>query len=181
MRRKNFGKMPCPIARSLERVGEWWSMLVLRDALHGIARFDDFQKSLGIAPNMLARRLNALVEAGFLERRRYSLHPPRYEYRPTERGRDFRQVLIALSAFGNRHFAPEGASVMIVNAQTGAAAEPIMVDRATGRPICPPEYVFAPGPAAGERTRQRYAARPPDAVAPAEMARPATPQQRRAR
>ena len=71
--------MPCPIARSLERVGEWWSMLIMRDALHGFTRFDEFQRSLGIAPNMLTRRLNALVDAGLLERRRYSEHPPRDE------------------------------------------------------------------------------------------------------
>jgi len=72
--------MQCPIARSLERVGEWWSILILRDALHGLTRFDEFQKSLGIAPNMLTRRLNALVEGGLLERRRYSERPPRDEY-----------------------------------------------------------------------------------------------------
>ena len=64
MQRKSFGAMPCPIARSLERVGEWWSMLVMRDALHGMTRFDQFQKSLGIAPNMLTKRLNSLVESG---------------------------------------------------------------------------------------------------------------------
>jgi DNA-binding HxlR family transcriptional regulator len=157
MQHKSFRKMACPIARSLERVGEWWSMLILRDALHGLSRFDEFQKSLGIAPNMLTRRLNALVEAGFLERHRYSAHPPRYEYRPTQRGRDFRPVLIALNVFGNRHFAPEGASVMIVDTQTGVPADPIMVDRPTGRPIEPPEFAYVPGPAAGERTRQRYA------------------------
>jgi DNA-binding HxlR family transcriptional regulator len=167
MQHKSFGRMPCPIARSLERVGEWWSMLIVRDALHGLTRFDEFQKSLGIAPNMLARRLNALVEAGFLERRRYSMRPPRYEYRPTDRARDFRPVLIALSAFGNRHFAPEGASVMIVNAETGAPADPVMVDRATGRPILPPEFIYVAGPAASARTRERYAARPqpPNAAA----------------
>jgi len=159
MQRKSFSKMACPIARSLDRVGEWWTMLILRDALHGLTRFDDFQKSLGIAPNMLTRRLNALVAGGFLERRRYSTHPPRYEYRPTERAQDFRQVLIALNAFGNRHFAPEGASVMIVDAETGAPADPVMVDRVTGRPIRPPEFVYAPGPAASERTRQRHAGR----------------------
>jgi DNA-binding HxlR family transcriptional regulator len=171
MQRKSFRKMPCPIARTLERVGEWWSMLIVRDALHGLSRFEEFQKSLGIAPNMLARRLDALVAAGFLERRRYSTRPPRDEYRPTERARDFRPVLIALSAFGNRHFAPEGASVVLVNAETGAPADPIMVDRASGRPIAPPEFSFAPGPAASERVRRRYAAsaRP----APAATARPA--------
>ena len=160
MQHKSFRNMPCPIARSLERVGEWWSMLIMRDALHGLTRFDEFQKSLGIAPNMLARRLTALVEAGLLERRRYSARPPRDEYRPTSRGRDFRPVLIALLAFGNTHFAPEGASVTIVDTQTGAEAEPIVVDRATGRPIREPEFAWVPGPAAGERTRQRYARRP---------------------
>ena len=157
MQRKSFGSMPCPIARSLERVGEWWSMLILRDALHGMTRFDEFQKSLGIAPNMLTRRLDALVEAGLLERRRYSERPPRDEYVLTARGRDFRPVLIALMAWGNRHFAPEGASVHLVDTRTGAAVEPILVDRATGRPIKQPEFALAPGPAAGERTRRRYA------------------------
>ena len=86
MQRKSFGRMPCPIARSLEHVGEWWSILVLRDALHGLKRFDQFRKSLGIAPNVLARRLSCLVEAGLLERRRYSERPPRDEYVPTARG-----------------------------------------------------------------------------------------------
>jgi len=157
MQRKSFGNMPCPIARSLERVGEWWSMLILRDALHGMTRFDEFQKSLGIAPNMLARRLDALVAAGLLERRRYSERPPRDEYVLTARGRDFRPVLIALLAWGNKHFAPEGASVQLIDTKTGAAVEPILVDQATGRPIQQPEYALAPGPAAGERTRRRYA------------------------
>jgi DNA-binding HxlR family transcriptional regulator len=157
MQRKSFGQMACPIARSLERVGEWWSILILRDALHGLTRFDEFQKSLGIAPNMLARRLNALVEAGLLERRRYSERPPRDEYVPTARGRDFHPILVALLAWGNKHFAPEGASVLLLNTRTGAAVDPILVDRATGRPIEEPDYAFAPGPAAGERTRRRYA------------------------
>jgi DNA-binding HxlR family transcriptional regulator len=160
MQRKSFGTMSCPIARSLERVGEWWSILILRDALAGMTRFDEFQDSLGIAPNMLTRRLNALVEAGLLERHRYSEHPPRHEYRLTERGRDFRPVLVAMLAWGNRHFAPEGPSVMIVDAKTGAPADPIMVDRATMRPLVEPDYTLAPGPAAGESTRRRLASGP---------------------
>jgi len=166
MEEKLPGNPQCPIARSLERVGEWWNILIIRDAVYGLKRFDEFQKSLGIAPNMLARRLDALVEAGLLERHRYSAHPPRDEYRPTQRGRDFRPVLIALLAFGNRHFAPEGASVTIVDAQTGVEAEPIIVDRATGRPIREPEFAWVPGPAAGERTRQRYARRPQPGIRP---------------
>ncbi|MEO9191384.1 MAG: helix-turn-helix domain-containing protein, partial [Acetobacteraceae bacterium] len=68
MRRKSFGNLQCPIARSLERVGEWWSILILRDAFLGATRFEQFQKNLDIAPNMLTRRLNALVESGLLER-----------------------------------------------------------------------------------------------------------------
>jgi DNA-binding HxlR family transcriptional regulator len=156
MQRKSFGRMVCPIARSLERVGEWWSILILRDALHGLTRFDEFQKSLGIAPNMLTRRLNALVEAGLIERRRYSERPPRYEYVPTARGNDFRPILIALLAWGNKHFAPEGPSVLLVNSKTGAVADPILVDAHTGRPINELDYAFAAGPSATDGTRRRY-------------------------
>src|SRR5947209_4957966 len=157
MQRKSFGRMVCPIARSLERVGEWWSILILRDALHGFTRFDDFQHSLGIAPNTLTRRLNGLVEAGLLERRRYSERPPRYEYVPTARARDFAPVLVVLLAWGNKHFAPEGASVLLVDAKTGQAVDPILVDRATGRPIKEPDFALAAGPAATEGVRRRYA------------------------
>ena len=157
MQRKSFGKMACPIARSLERVGEWWSILIIRDALHGFTRFDEFQKSLNIAPNMLTRRLNALVDAGLLERCRYSERPPRYEYILTDMGRDFRPVLIAMTAWGNRHFAPEGASVLLVNKKTRRAADPLLVDRRSGRPLNERDFAFAAGPAASERTCRRYA------------------------
>ena len=132
--------MPCPIARSLDRVGEWWSILILRDALRGVTRFEDFRKNLGVAPNMLTRRLNTLVESGLLERRRYSERPPRDEYVLTERGRDFRPVLLALLAWGNRHFAPEGPSVEVVNRETGVPADPVLVDRHTGLPVDGPAY-----------------------------------------
>jgi len=157
MQRKSFGKMACPIARSLERVGEWWSILIIRDALHGFTRFDEFQKSLNIAPNMLTRRLSALVDAGLLERRRYSDRPPRYEYILTEMGRDFRPVIVAMFAWGNRHFAPEGASVLLVDKKTRAKADPVLVDRRSGRPLSERDFVFTAGPAASARTRRRYA------------------------
>jgi DNA-binding HxlR family transcriptional regulator len=158
MQHKSFADMQCPIARSLEHVGEWWSMLVLRDALRGARRFDEFQKSLAIAPNILTRRLNSLVESGLLERRRYSVRPPRYEYVPTERARDFRPVLWMLIAWGNKHFAPEGPSLLIVDAKTGEHADPIVVDRATGRPLMSPDFALAPGPAANTRLRRVYGA-----------------------
>jgi DNA-binding HxlR family transcriptional regulator len=108
MQRTSFAEMPCPIARSLERVGEWWSLLILRDAFGGLTRFDEFKRSLGIAPNMLSRRLAALVEAGLLEKRRYSERPPRDAYVLTARGRDFQPVLAELAAFGLRHFGAPG-------------------------------------------------------------------------
>ena len=147
MRRTSFRSMDCPIARSLEHVGEWWSMLILRDAFAGLTRFEQFQQSLGIAPNMLSRRLASLVEAGMLERRRYSEHPPRDEYVLTERGHDFRTVLLALLDFGHRHFGTSPTGTRIVDARTGELAEPVLVDRRTGRPINGPDYQVVRGPA----------------------------------
>jgi DNA-binding HxlR family transcriptional regulator len=157
MQRKSFVNMQCPIARGLERVGDWWSILILRDAFNGLTRFDQFEKSLEIAPNILSRRLRSLVEAGLLERRRYLEHPPRHEYLLTERGRDFRPVLWSLLAWGNRHFAPEGKSVLLVDSETGAPADPILVDRGSGRLLTSPQFRSAAGPAADEHTRERQA------------------------
>ncbi len=160
MRKKSVGHMQCPIARSVERVGEWWSILILRDALQGLTRFDQFEESLGIAPNMLTRRLTQLVKAGLLERRLYNERPPRYEYVPTERGRDFRPVLLALLAWGNRHFAPEGPSVVIVDLKTGAQADAMLIDRVSGLPLEDSRFVLAAGPAARAGVRRRYARSP---------------------
>ncbi len=100
--------MQCPIARSLARVGEWWSILILRDAFQGLIQFEQFRKSLGIAPNTLTRRLNTLVENGLLERRPYRVRPARDDYVLTERGRDIRPVLRALAGWGNTQFAAGG-------------------------------------------------------------------------
>jgi DNA-binding HxlR family transcriptional regulator len=161
MQHKSFARMTCPIARSLERVGEWWNLLIMRDVLlHGTTRFDALQKNLGIAPTTLARRLAALVEAGLLERRRYSDRPPRDEYVATARGRDLDTVILALLAWGNRHCAPEGASVVLVNRKTGAVVDPVLADPANGRKVTAPDYGLAAGPAASPRTRRRYAGRP---------------------
>lgn len=106
MRHKTFEAMPCPIARSLEKVGEWWSILILRDAWLGKTRFDEFQKSLGIGSNTLTRRLNGLVAHGLLEYRACSDRPTRREYVLTASGRDFQSVLEAFIAWGNRHACP---------------------------------------------------------------------------
>ncbi len=186
MERKSFGNMQCPVARTLERVGEWWSILILRDALHGLTRFDQFQKSLDIAPNMLTRRLNSLVESGLLERRQYSERPPRHEYILTDLGRDFRSILVALNTWGNKHFAPEGPSVLLIDSTTGEEAEPVMIDGKSGKRLNSPDFVFAPGPQANEGMKARInfareraaeaaandaAATPTEAVAPAKPAK----------
>jgi DNA-binding HxlR family transcriptional regulator len=148
----------CPIARSLQRVGDEWSVLILRDALYGLTRFDEFQKSLGIAPNILTRRLARLVEAGMLKRHQYSEHPRRHEYRLTDAGRDFRTVMLAILAWGNRHFAPEGLALVVADSKTGDIAEPILVDGKSGRPLCSPDFRVMAGPVAKERIRNRYQA-----------------------
>lgn len=155
MRRTRLDTMQCPIARSLERVGEWWSILILRDAFQGVTRFDHFQKSLDIAPNMLTRRLNALVSAGLLERRKYNDHPPRHEYVLTQRGRDFRPVLVTLMAFGNKHFADEGIAIHLVDTVTGEPADIDAVDLKSGRVIEWPDFKVATGPVADDYTRWR--------------------------
>ena len=156
MKRTAFDATECPIARGLGEVGEWWSILILRDAFHGLARFEEFRESLGIAPNMLARRLATLVKRGLLERRRYSEHPPRYDYVLTKKGRDFQPVLLALLAWGNRYLPRrKGAAVMPTDRATGRPVEPIMVDALTLRPLLPWTVGLAAGPGAGPETRRR--------------------------
>ena len=157
MTRRGFDPKQCPIGRTLERVGDTWSLMILRDAVQGLSKFDQFEKSLGVAPNILTQRLNALVETGFLERRPYQERPVRHEYVLTELGRDFAPVLMALAAFGNRHFAVEGIASQMVEAATGLPAEPVMVDRRTGKLIDGPDFIYAAGPVAGPDVLARVA------------------------
>jgi len=129
-----YSQGPCPVGRGLARVGDAWSMLILRDASHGLTRFDQFRASLGIAPNILARRLKALAEDGLLEKRRYSERPPRDEYLLTAAGRDFLPILHAIGAWGARHHGG-GAMARAIDVETGAAIEPLVIDRKTGAPL----------------------------------------------
>ncbi|POR53977.1 winged helix-turn-helix transcriptional regulator [Bosea psychrotolerans] len=147
----------CPCARTVETVGEWWSILILRDALQGFSRFDEFQRSLGIAPNILARRLKHLTESGLFERRLYQERPQRYEYVLTAKGRDFFPVIAAMVAFGNRHLAPEGAALVLAECETARPVEPVMVDAASLRPITPDTVMVVAGPQASPGMRQRLA------------------------
>lgn len=125
---------PCPIARALVRVGDAWSLLILRNASYGLTRFDQFQKQLEIAPNILSRRLAGLVTAGLLEKRRYSQRPPRDDYVLTESGRDFLPILAAIGAWGARHCGA-GPTSYLADAATGVRIDPVVIDRATGRPL----------------------------------------------
>jgi DNA-binding HxlR family transcriptional regulator len=102
VRRASFADMPCSVAQALEVVGERWTLLVVRDCLLGVTRFDQIQQRLGIARNVLSDRLELLVEAEVLERRPYQERPVRYEYVLTERGRDLWPVVQSLQAWGDR-------------------------------------------------------------------------------
>jgi DNA-binding HxlR family transcriptional regulator len=135
MRHKSFEGMNCPIALTLDQVGEWWSLLIIRDALHGLTRFDEFQRSLGISPNSLTRRLTELCEAGLLARHRYQDRPPRDEYRLTARGRDLQPVIEAIAGWGRRHVTRGQGGVRLLDSETGRPADPVLVDRNTGQPI----------------------------------------------
>lgn len=151
----------CPIARTLDSLGAWWSLLILRDAFQGVRRFDQFQKSLGIAPNILSQRLTRLTEEGLLERRLYSQRPPRYEYVLTVKGRDFFPVVVAVFAWGNKHLFPEGAAVQFADAGSKRVVDPVLVDRTSGEEIAPTEVVLIPGPRARPGMRKHLAALKP--------------------
>ena len=155
MQRTRLTNAECPIARSLDQVGEWWSILLMRDALQGLRRFDEFSQSLGIAPNMLTRRLTALVEAGMLERVPYCQRPLRYEYVPTAKGEDFAVVLMAFVDWGNRHYAAEGESVQVVERQSGKRLQLAFTDPDDGRTVAPDHCTVQPGPAASAAMRAR--------------------------
>jgi DNA-binding HxlR family transcriptional regulator len=131
---QNLSNQPCLIARSLALVGDAWSMLILRDAHAGLTRFDEFRKSLGIAPTILTRRLAALTEEGLLEKRRYSERPLRDEYVLTAAGLDFLPVLFAIGAWGRKHRGG-GDVTRFFDAETGTEIDPVTIDRATGKPI----------------------------------------------
>jgi DNA-binding HxlR family transcriptional regulator len=131
---KNISETTCPIARGIACIGDTWSMLILRDASNGLTRFDQFRKSLNIAPTILTRRLATLTEEGLLEKQRYSQRPPRDEYLMTNAGRDYLPVLAMLGAWG-RKYRGEGKVTKFVDAETGVEIQPIAVDAVTGAKI----------------------------------------------
>lgn len=147
----------CPLSTALGYVGEWWTLLILHDCFDGYSRFDQFQENLRISTSMLTSRLKDLVANGLLERKPYQTNPVRHEYVLTELGRSLRPVVVALAAWGNSRLDPAGRSMILIDAVTGQEAEPVLVDRATGRRVDGDDFVFTAGPAASAAFRDRYA------------------------
>ena len=150
----------CPLSATLGLVGEWWTLLILHDVFDGYTRFDQFQENLGISSSLLTSRLKRLVGNGLLERRQYQTKPPRYEYVLTDLGRSLRPVIVVLAGWGNARLPRGKRSMVLVDAETGVEAEPVVVDRTTGRRLDGPDFVFAAGPAASKPFRDRYEQRP---------------------
>ncbi len=136
MRRSSFAGMECSIARTLEVVGEWWTLLVLREAFRGVRRFDELQDGLGIARNILTARLRTLEAHGILERHRYQERPARFEYRLTQKGLDLYPVLVALMQWGDRYVAgAAGPPVTLVHKGCGHQANPVLACAHCGEPV----------------------------------------------
>jgi DNA-binding HxlR family transcriptional regulator len=148
MERKSFADMHCSVAQCLEVVGEWWSMLILRDAFLGVTRFDDFQRRLGVSRNILNQRLSHLVEEGVLNKVPYSEHPPRSDYRLTDKGRDLWPVVTAMRQWGDRYSAPDGPPVVVTH--KGCTGDAVMACSVCGEHLGARDMQAVPGPGAVE-------------------------------
>jgi DNA-binding HxlR family transcriptional regulator len=149
MQRKSFSDMNCSIARALDQVGEWWSLLIVRECTQGSSRFAEFQSGLGIAKNVLASRLERLTELGILERFPLEERANSDGYRLTKKGEELYPILVALMQWGDRWATPSGKpSVALVDDTTGTPIETISVHGKDGRPLSFHDVRFAPGPGA---------------------------------
>ena len=126
MKRTSVAHLNCSVAQTLEVVGEWWTLLVVRNLMFGQRRFEAIQGDLGIARNILSDRLGTLVEHGIVDRAKYQDHPERYEYRLTEKGRDLFPVVAALMAWGDKWASPLGKPIDLVH-ECGQIATPTVV------------------------------------------------------
>jgi DNA-binding HxlR family transcriptional regulator len=136
VKRKSFDQATCPVARSLDAVGDWWSLLIVRDALGGIRRFSDFQKNLGLAKNILSQRLRRLVELGIMETSPVAEGGAYKEYALTEKGRALLPVIIALRQWGIKTCFAEGEAYdMLVEAKTGLPLAALEVRSQDNRPL----------------------------------------------
>jgi DNA-binding HxlR family transcriptional regulator len=155
VQRTSFEDMNCSVAQCLEIVGEWWSLLIVRDAFLGVTRFDDFQARLGISRNILNQRLNHLVDNGVLKRVPYEEHPPRSEYRLTDKGRDLWHVVTAMRQWGDRWAAPDGAPLKLRHNACGHIVKAVPVCSHCGEPLDLRSVTALPGPGAVEGDFER--------------------------
>lgn len=153
--------MRCPIARSMAVLGERWAMLVLREAFYGTTRFDEFERNLGIAPNILSARLRSLVEHDLLAK--VPGEGARHEYRLTEKGRDVFPVYVALKRWGEAWMGdPDGPLLTWVEKSTGAELSLPVLRGADGKPLGPADIRVLPGPGATPALRRRFGGEPQD-------------------
>lgn len=122
----DLGAMECSIARTLDAIGDRWSLLIIRDAFYGVRRFDDFQRDLGVARNVLTDRLNKLVARGVLKRSQYEERPPRFEYRLTDQGRDLVGVLLVMMRWGDRWTSAGDVPMTITHTTCGHRSTPVV-------------------------------------------------------
>jgi DNA-binding HxlR family transcriptional regulator len=158
MRRTSFSDMSCSIARTLEQVGDWWTLLIVREAFWGTRRFSEFQANLGIAPNVLTQRLHQLVSHGILEVTATSDNGRALDYRLSDKGRDLMPVIVALAQWGDRHApAPDGPPVRIVERRNGREVAPLALrSSVTGRALGPKDVTVTEGPGAGPAEQARF-------------------------
>jgi DNA-binding HxlR family transcriptional regulator len=145
---RTYDNQVCSIARTLEVIGDRWTMLVIRDAFLGLRRFEDFQKSLGVARNVLTDRLNRLVEEGILRRRLYQERPERYEYRLTRKGVDLWPVIMTTMKWGDRYLYPEGKPRLILHKECGGEIDQRLHCSKCGAELGPTDIYVEAGPAA---------------------------------
>jgi DNA-binding HxlR family transcriptional regulator len=142
--KRDYRHQTCSIARTLEIVGERWTLLIVRDVFLGVRRFDELQESLGVARNVLTDRLNRLVDEGILERVRYSAHPPRYEYRLTPKGIDLNVALAALRQWGDRYLCEQPPRLLRRKSDKRAVIAALVPE--TAEILRPDEVEAVPGP-----------------------------------
>jgi DNA-binding HxlR family transcriptional regulator len=153
----DFSSMPCPIARSMAMLGERWAILLMREAYYGSARFDEFEKNLGIAPNILSARLKTLVEHGLLDKVPAPGGGARQIYVLTEMGRDFFPVFVALKGWADRWLADaKGPLTVLEDKQDGEEIVAGRLTRADGSAITVDDLRVRPGPGAGRTLRARF-------------------------
>lgn len=159
MRRTSFADERCSIARALDLIGEWWTLLIVREAFLGCQRFGEFEARLGIAPNVLNQRLKRLVEGGVLQVAATSQSGKALAYRLTDKGRDLHPVIVALAQWGDRHAAaPDGPPIQLVERDTGVPIAPMAARSAvTDRPLRPRDVAVVAGPGATDSDHARLA------------------------